>query len=100
MVDDTDDDDPITITHLIGEWCVFNKSILVYLAKGGRGHIELFLEEGDRYAPLRVDRVLSMCSDGGFILTLVTPDGHSTRQRAEIILAKLFKPEASKGAGT
>ncbi len=100
MIDAEDDDEPITINHLIGEQCVLNKSITVYLGKGGTGRIELFLEEGDRHAPLRVDRVVGMGVDGSFDIMLSTPDGRSTREKAEIISAKLFKPETSKGAAT
>lgn len=94
-----EEDDPITIDHLLGVNCILNGSIKVGLRrprkKGSR--IELYTEGADRHY-LLVSAVLDMSADGGFVIELSNRKGEVISERVNIIAESLYQPKPIKRA--
>lgn len=94
-----EDDDPITIDHLVGVSCILNEGIKVGLRRPGKKgtRIELFTEGAGRHY-LHVSAVLDMSPDGGFIIELSNRRGEIISERASIIAESLYRPKIIKRA--
>lgn len=95
---DIDDDDPITIDHLIGVKCILNASVHVELRRNRSKDNRIELYTDDSRSCLVVSEVTDLTADGGFVITLTKPRGQVLSNKAILITEALFSKEARKGA--
>ena len=93
-----DDDEPITIDHLIGVKCVLNASVHVDLRQNRSKDNRLELFSDDSRSCLIVSAITDFTADGGFVVTLSKVNGTVLTNKAVIIAEALFSKKTSKGA--
>jgi hypothetical protein len=87
MIDD--DEDELTIDHLIGVTCVLNSSVEVEVRRNTKkGRLELC--EGDR-GFFVVDKVSDVAKDGSYIVTLLKTNGSFVTDTAQLIKKSLVR---------
>lgn len=93
-----EEDEPVTINHLIGVRCILNASVWVELRQNRRqgNCIELYTDDSHHH--LLIGAVTDMTADGGFIITLTNRRGEVLSERATIIAESLFVQKNPKGA--
>jgi len=88
MADDYDEDE-ITIDHLIGIPCIYNRSVEVELRRNARkNRLELFSDSIGWCVV--VEKVTALVVNGSYIVTLRKPDGTLVSEKAEIIKKSLL----------
>lgn len=95
-----EDDEPITIDHLVGVKCILNESMDVELRRNRRigNRIELYTDGSHHH--LIVGAITDLTADGGFVITLCNRKGEVLSDKATIIATSLYKQKAAKGVTT
>lgn len=93
-----EDDEPITINHLVGVKCVLNASVEVELRRNSKkdNRLELCTDGSDHY--FLITAITDLSADGGFVLTLSNARGIVVSEKAVIIAESLYNPKKTKGA--
>ena len=94
-----EDDETISIDHLIGHRCIMNESVAVDLKKGTKkgDPIKLYID-GDSKHFLIIGAVLGMLPDGGYKVSLCNRLGKVLSNNAIIITKKLFLEKSKKAS--
>jgi hypothetical protein len=93
-----DEDDPITIDHLVGVKCILNASVQIDLRRNRHKNNRIELYTDDSQSFLLIGAVTDMTADGGFVVTITKSHGEVLMQNAVIIAESLFAPKTTKGA--
>ncbi|MBP6924487.1 MAG: hypothetical protein KBB78_02875 [Candidatus Pacebacteria bacterium] len=93
-----EEDEPITIDHLIGVTCILNSSLQVELCKNLQkdNRIELFTDE--RHPRLVVTEITDLTANGAFIVTICNRQGKVLTEKGVLIAESLFASKKHKGA--
>jgi hypothetical protein len=93
-----DEDEPITIDHLLGANCILNASLRVVLRRNRRkdNRIELYTDGTRHY--LLVVAVTDFSADGGYVITIANRRGEVLSDKGLLILESLFKRKNKTGA--
>lgn len=84
-----DEEDDLTIDHLIGVLCILNGSVELEVRRNTKnGRLELC--DGDR-GFFVVDRVSDVAKDGSYIVTLLKPNGNLVTDTAQLIKKSLVR---------
>ena len=84
-----DEENEITIDHLIGVLCILNKSVEVAVRRNTqKGRLELC--DGDR-GFLVVNKVSDVAKDGSYIVTLLKLNGSFVTDTAQLIKKSLVR---------
>lgn len=88
-----DEEDPITIDHLVDAPCVFNLAVILTVRK--RNGI-LQLASGNDPG-IKIDEVLSMCEDGGYMIKVSSQRSSFAPFEAHIISQAVFSKQVQVG---
>lgn len=93
-----EEDEPITIDHLVGVRCILNASVHVELRKNRHKENRIELYTDDSHHCLLVGVITDLTADGGFIITLCNRRGEVLSDKAVLIAESLFTQKTRKGA--
>ncbi len=83
-----DDEDELTIVHLVGIPCILNRSVKVEIRENTKeGRLELGDERSRCFV---IKKVTDVLKDGSYIVTLLKPNGDLVTDNAQIISSALF----------
>ena len=84
-----EEDDKLTIDHLIGVPCILNRSVEVEVRRNTQKS-RLELCDGDK-GFFVVNKVSDVAKDGSYIVTLLKPNGNFVTDTAQLIKKSLMR---------
>lgn len=84
-----DEDEPITIDHLVDTPCVFNHGVILTLRKR-KGILQLVIGND---AGIMINEVLSMSQDGGYMVQVLSQLGSFAPYEAHLISHAVYSKQ-------